>query len=661
VTVYVAAFVALTLCQVAGLVGLTVLFSDYHSSATLTNPFFPGWQEGLHRHDDIPNNHKHHKAIAAAAAAAAAAVTDDHPPVPQLIDDQMEEIEKRLFEEKSTDESLARQAIQTLMYATLNDTTHPALDDYYHRRSRSSNSHSNNDNPDSSSNKSVLIIGGSDGSGTRAFADIVRTTFRVPLLVDDEGTLDVHGTALFAHHRSNNQRGWPPLVQLVLSQTHNANYNISIDLPTPVRRKALAQLDKLQRSWASRIADLQRSNNNNTTTSTAIAYGFKAPVTLVLLPLLLEAFHGQEGAKTGSIKFIHVVRDGRDISFSRNRSPVTKFYTTMYPPGVSSSLAEQRHYSSAHWLHIQAMQLWNAWNTQALQWARHQSYLSRTEPSAPQFEYLVVRAEDLLNDQTRYETFLRLAHFVGSSASPTQVCHASCQGLVDLGQSGVGKDGRQHYRYKQGDKNNNNNNKGNEKEGRTITEYVDEVDDISMEAVALQSEQYALDVAVQHLRPNVYKHLQEIRQEQTARRHQKTNHNHNLRTIKEQTTTRGGDTLILQAEHVGGRINNQSGERPRHRIHQPRRRLVETESVTSHDNTKSSKNKNMGTVLIGQRYGKWKAILQNDRVLSAHLHRHGKEGLEAFGYEPPRRFADLPPGGVLPCTCVESLERISIG
>jgi hypothetical protein len=45
---------------------------------------------------------------------------------------------------------------------------------------------------------------------------------------------------------------------------------------------------------------------------------------MLLLPIFSEAWNGV------GIKFLHVTRDGRDIAFSGNQSPVRKFYDTYY-------------------------------------------------------------------------------------------------------------------------------------------------------------------------------------------------------------------------------------------------------------------------------------------------------------------------------------------
>ena len=50
-----------------------------------------------------------------------------------------------------------------------------------------------------------------------------------------------------------------------------------------------------------------------------VKWGFKAPVSMLLVPFLKEM-------APGGLKFLHVVRDGRDIAFSGNKTPVSKFY-----------------------------------------------------------------------------------------------------------------------------------------------------------------------------------------------------------------------------------------------------------------------------------------------------------------------------------------------
>ena len=52
-----------------------------------------------------------------------------------------------------------------------------------------------------------------------------------------------------------------------------------------------------------------------------VAYGYKAPVAM---PRPAATYQRED------FKFLHVVRDGQDIAFSGNQSPVTKFYANSY-------------------------------------------------------------------------------------------------------------------------------------------------------------------------------------------------------------------------------------------------------------------------------------------------------------------------------------------
>ena len=53
-----------------------------------------------------------------------------------------------------------------------------------------------------------------------------------------------------------------------------------------------------------------------------VSFGFKAPVTLLLFPWWAHLLP--------KVKLLHVVRDGRDIAFSHNQSPVQKYYHLWY-------------------------------------------------------------------------------------------------------------------------------------------------------------------------------------------------------------------------------------------------------------------------------------------------------------------------------------------
>lgn len=207
----------------------------------------------------------------------------------------------------------------------------PPIDNYYTRQAQYQQDR-NEDNP-----FQFLIVGGSDGSGTRAFVSALGK-LGVPMIVDDRGTLDIHGKPLF------DKQGWPPLVQLVLNHTHSANYNVR-DLPEDVSVIITEELTKLKEDLIKRGARYDNKelnkikrklnhypNNHHIPTqhlrkptngferhhrnlledtipterlnkTNLVQYGWKAPVSMLLLPFLREVF--------GPIKFLHVIRDGR--------------------------------------------------------------------------------------------------------------------------------------------------------------------------------------------------------------------------------------------------------------------------------------------------------------------------------------------------------------
>ena len=337
-------------------------------------------------------------------------VDDDVRQLEDLLADQTAE---RLKDHHSTSSSgrNATSEIVKLLQAMMNDTD--ALDDYY-SRPHMKDGGGTAPIPSTLKDLPILIIGGSDGSGTRVFVDLL-SHLGVPMLVDDKGTLDVHAPVMFSQEKSKNT-GWPPLVQLVLQQTHSADYE-STDLLPESLQTALQELRRFQLSYAPRVKDLlKNTTEQNESVAKQVQYGFKAPVSMLLLPLLMQTF--------GRIKFLHVIRDGRDVSFSRNTSPVSKFYQSYYRNalGKVNSIKEAQPGSVKV---IEAMQLWNDWNRQVWDWERRNA-------DGINFDFLVMRTEDLLSPETKFESLIKLADFVGSPLTTNDLCCLSRQAVVDL-------------------------------------------------------------------------------------------------------------------------------------------------------------------------------------------------------------------------------------
>lgn len=168
-----------------------------------------------------------------------------------------------------------------------------------------SSSFSTNNNNNSDEQPTVLIVGGTDGSGTRSFVEML-SLLGVDMVHEDDSQFDVHASFL------QRGRGWPAVVQKVFKELKTVNYEVT-QLSKETRTRLLIDLKRLKVDLTRqpRRRAYQRAVPVKANVTTTIAFGFKAPVTLALLPLLKEVF--------GKVKFLHVIRDGRDIAVSSNQ------------------------------------------------------------------------------------------------------------------------------------------------------------------------------------------------------------------------------------------------------------------------------------------------------------------------------------------------------
>ena len=129
---------------------------------------------------------------------------------------------------------------------------------------------------------------------------------------------------------------------------------------------------------------------------------------MLLLPFWHSLFTASQ--KYGGFRFLLVVRDGRDIAFSSNQSPVLKFYNNSYGPGYWQATAPRSEQE-------RAMELWNDWNVQTLDWAEQFS-------DDPRFEFHVFHAEDLVrgSSRDRLKAVMDLHAFVGSDTPIVSIC-----------------------------------------------------------------------------------------------------------------------------------------------------------------------------------------------------------------------------------------------
>jgi hypothetical protein len=448
-----------------------------------------------------------------------------------------------------------------------------------------------------------LIVGGSDGSGTRAFAYVLEQ-LDVPMVVDDRGTMDVHAKEMF------NGQGWPPLVSKLLDATHSATYNVE-DLPASLQTLAFEELGKLLQELQRR--GISRYNAAARPMSSAVSWGFKAPVSMLLLPLFRKHFP--------AIKLIHIVRDGRDVALSENHSPVEKFYDAYFKDSTDRTNAlRQEEFSENTIQIIKAMELWNDWNRKVYKY-------STSQADGQSFDVLVMRAEDLI--QNPYESILRLADFVGSPKTPREICCLSQRGANDLGGSSVGLRGRggtsfgpdefenMKRRFQEFAPNDHQTASG---EGKNpILSW----GDIRERMVAVESAGDATNKD-----PSVSNNTRRRLAEVVAEVH--NDDEVELELPKEMP--RSAIDIKMLSQYSAG--NSDVGEASFDQIRRMQKSLDDRRAMV--DLTEGS-----GRTTVKERYGKWVKILESTPRLSDKLHLEGKESLDLFGYEPSRVFMDV--------------------
>ena len=151
----------------------------------------------------------------------------------------------------------------------------------------------------------VLVIGGTDGSGTRAFVDTIKS-LGVPILADDPHTFDIHASCMFA------KKGWPGLIHTILDATHSADYEWE-DLPQKTQVIVEREVRRLLRSMNVKFFETNRRRKGifqipspfdpdpHTQLASEVAFAIKAPVSMLVLPVLRKFM--------GPIKFVHVLRE----------------------------------------------------------------------------------------------------------------------------------------------------------------------------------------------------------------------------------------------------------------------------------------------------------------------------------------------------------------
>jgi hypothetical protein len=504
--------------------------------------------------------------------------------------------------------------------------------------------------------KPLLLIGGSDGSGTRSFADAIKKV-GVTVISDDEDTFDVHAAPLFNH------QGWPALVNLVLKETHSGNYQWE-DLPQETREVIDLEVTKFVDSTRARYMRVKQFTEKSSQT-TAVAYAMKAPVSMLILPIMARYF----SPKTG-IKFIHVVRDGRDIALSANQSPVIKFYNSTYPDHADRSLTWKGELED-----VKAMQLWNDWNLQVNEWGTR---------NPDQVDYLLMRTEDLLDPEKRFECLHKLAEFVGSTVSIDELCCRS-EKVVDFGESKVVKATAQIQKSADGGQ------RWKELAGRTPPPVFETQHQSRGETVT--SEFTALEYGLQTKEEMIRKRESELNErerllkkyEQSLKQRSAKLHEHDglqdsaqgvsnsskkevLEHRRRLSEAKMVPTMFLRHYELWKRETDLLAGLPASELDYPKvqalisggaslkesyianREALESQIPTEEILQILAHLEQLAAEIrqhphidnqsdINKRYGRWKKFLENRTELSKHLHEEGIEGLRFFGYEPREAFS----------------------
>jgi hypothetical protein len=408
----------------------------------------------------------------------------------------------------------------------------------------------------------ILILGGSDGSGTRSFVKHL-IQLGVPMIYDDEITMDVHGRSM------SDGDGWPQIVRMVLDSVHSANYNVS-SLPDDVKEIALFHLTRLKKELTRKFENRFRDTAK---VKTGILFGFKAPVTMLLLPILGEVF--------GTVKFLHVVRDGRDIALSANQSPVKKFYDFYYKDYIERRRKLERPVGEESLENVFGMQLWNDWNTEVLEW-------ERTRAAGQSFDYMVMRTEDLVDPKHKLNSLLHLASFVGLRPSTSELCCMMIKEETDMGLSvNVSQRGR-----------------------ASLHDGFGELLTGERGPPALESDFSRVKV-----------------QETRAVKRERLRRERKIQTNNDDELGRSTGVVSDRRRLLGSGIATTSSEK-----------VGESKAK---DAVGTTGDPNLSGVRL--RYGRWATTLRNQTDLSLKLHAEGALGLKTFGYEPAGRFQQQHP------------------
>lgn len=170
-----------------------------------------------------------------------------------------------------------------------------------------------------------IIVGASGGSGTRLIQAIIASRgvyMGNPLNASNDAVV------MAAFLEAN--------VGPVLSHTRGPNYSLS-DLPSAQRSATSAAL---RTAIAEHLSQKPHGSE---------LWGFKNPRSIFILPFLKEL--------VPDFRFVHVVRDGRDMALSKNREQARRYFQTCFPGALATPDSAEA-----------AIRMWGKVNCEALEW-----------------------------------------------------------------------------------------------------------------------------------------------------------------------------------------------------------------------------------------------------------------------------------------------------
>mmetsp|Transcript_1682 Transcript_1682/g.4419 ORF Transcript_1682/g.4419 Transcript_1682/m.4419 type:complete len:774 (+) Transcript_1682:57-2378(+) len=570
----------------------------------------------------------------------------------------------------------------------------------------------------------ILVVGGSDGSGTRAVVAMLRELGCI-IVSDDPHTFDVHLQIIHSEQNGHQTSGWPSLVERVFSNfgrdgvfqrvsggnSNESSIDFNFEWPPKHRardesiatkleadmRKALKEwtrsfhhMDRLRaidneqrnkthagpsRHGPSRLNKLQNQPTAFVASSKDVAYVIKAPVSMLILPLVASSFASYQKKANRpfrSLKFLHVVRDGRDVALSENQSPVTKFYNVTYPQvpddphrgRISSYIESFNAFRSTTnsttnttnsttpvkdtVTYAKAMQLWNDWNVRVHEWATDPSR-NRADENSPEVDYMLIRSEDLLvpNTQERLDALIALANFVGSTLTPEELCVLNGNDSRDYGVSNVGIGKKQTKKMW-----NRWSRKG---VGVLVDNLRERVANHPLFNRGMQSgrRRLSLERSSWNGEANPKTSTAKSQEETFFVQHyldwQKSVNGiikqHDVKEVAYNTFIRQGEELLKWEQDLSKQKRQKlpssttnDGVISEGKLEHSLSMLKHRKATAWKQQQNKGKRKRATNLPIQKRYGKWKAVLDQNPPLSDFFHREGAEGLEVFGYLPFRRM-----------------------